>query len=151
MKKLFSLVTIVLFLHSCANKNNEQINLMTLITQSIEGIKDNKNQLCLFIADNMCTECITTEYRNIKSNNVSVSLVGIFKNKRHFMSSTSQIGANNRIFIERKQKYNNIPNQLFYFIYNTEKKTCSEIFYPAPCETEKTLSYFQKIKNAINN
>jgi hypothetical protein len=136
----------------CSKKSKEsfQPDWNSLIIESLENefINDSEKQLCLFIADDMCSECIASEYRNIKKDSLPVSVIGLFRNKRIFGSISNQSFIKNRIFIDRKPLYNFIiPKQPVYFIYDKKTKVISDIFYPLPCETEKTFSYFFKIKN----
>jgi len=98
----------------------------------------------------MCSACIEKEFINIKSDSVPVTIIGIFGNKRNFISSTNQISWKNSIFIERKEQHKGIIiSRPFYFIFNSKEKNCTETFYPDPCNEEKTLSYYQKIRNLI--
>jgi hypothetical protein len=140
---------------SCVGKIKEpqKLDWKELISQTIkkEGISDDEDQLYLFIADNMCSECITKEYMNIKSDSIGISIIGVFNDKRNFIASTNIAFMRNRIFIDRTPQHSNIiPNQPIYFIYNKTTEAILEIFYPVPCEEEKTLNYFQKIRKTYS-
>jgi hypothetical protein len=155
MKKyLFYFVILIALLYSCAGEKQHDFDLISLITQTLsEKIKikeSDKNLLCIFVSDNMCSACIEKEFINIKSDSIPVTIIGIFGNKRNFISSTNQISWENSIFIERKEQHKGIIiSKPFYFIFNFKEKNCTEIFYPDPCNEEKTLSYYQKIINLI--
>jgi hypothetical protein len=153
MKKyLLHFVIIAALLCSCAGEKQYDFDLISLITQTIgEKQKGNdKNLLCIFVSDNMCSACIEKEFINIKSDSIPVTMIGIFGNKRNFISSTNQISWENLIFIERKEQHKGIIiSKPFYFIFNSEDKTCSEIFYPNPCDEGKTFDYFRKIRDII--
>ena len=151
MKRLLIILAVCL-LYSCSIKRQEQkVDLVPLLTQTLDDSLKEKgeNLLCMFISDDMCSACVEKEFINIKTADIPVTLVGLYNDKRVFASSTSQLSWGNVIFIKREEKHSKIIPQVIYFIYNPKEKTCSEIFYPDPCDETRTFTYFQKITNSM--
>lgn len=156
MKKyhLFYIIAIIMIFSCSRNtKKEKKINsLLPIIEENIDNplIDSNEKQMYLFIADEMCLECIIKEFINIKRDSMTVNVIGYFKDRRNFVSSTNHDFIRNRVFIARNRldRYS-LPAQPFYFIYNKNTKAISDIFYPHPCEETLTFNYFQKIKNYI--
>jgi hypothetical protein len=152
MKKILIIILNVCVLCSCSTKQHDQnVELIPLLTQVLDENIDNKDkiQLCMFISDNLCSACAEKEFMNIKSADIPVTLIGLYANKRNFNSSINQLKWSKVIFIQRVEKHSNVIPRIIYFIYNPKEKTCTEIFYPDPCDEELTFDYFKKIENSI--
>lgn len=151
MKRFFYFIAVCV-LFSCSTKKTEQkVDLIQLLNQTLdESIKkEEKNLLCMFISDNMCSSCVEKEFLNIKSANNKITLIGIFENKRNYVSSINSLSWENEIFIIRREEHSHIIPRIFYFIYKPEEKICSDFFYPDPCKEAETFIYFQKISKVM--
>ena len=152
---LLYILIFIVFYYSCTpySKKEEIIDrMLSIIEENVDEqlIEDNEKQVFLFIADEMCSECIIKEFQNIKSESITVNVIGYFKDRRNFVSSTNRDFIMNRIFIDRNRLDGyRLPVQPVYFIYNKNTNTISDIFYPLPTEEAKTFSYFQKIKDKM--
>ncbi|MDR0560733.1 MAG: hypothetical protein LBG92_11240 [Prevotellaceae bacterium] len=123
MKNIFILTTIALFaLTFCACKKNKNStdNWQTYLIKNIEH-QINTSKLCLLITDNMCSECIIKEYINLKTDSLDIVILGLFDNKKNFISSTNKNFINNRIFIDRKQAGNIFFHHNRYILFMTAK------------------------------
>jgi len=77
MKRL-SIILLAFIAYSCSTKKQDQkADAIQLLIQALgENLKENNvNLLCMFISDNMCVACIEKEFLNIKSANISVTLI----------------------------------------------------------------------------
>jgi hypothetical protein len=155
IKDVFSWLLIALSLFSC--KHNETIDIMQEVVQKLNErhYNNTSDRLCLFLMDNMpCVACLEREIVNIKKDSVDVTVIGIFSNKRIFLSTvTDVIDRDNIIFIEKKKVHQIINSKIFYFTYNPSNQTYSDIFYPDPCDPDKTSIFFNTIKekNSFND
>ena len=111
--------------------------------------------LSLFISEGMCSECINTEFKNIKENRVimnSLIIVGAFSNKRHFNACVNSIDSEDlpikKVFINKSDlegiQLNFSP---FYFIYHGDSNSISDKFHPTICDRASTIKYFHFVKN----
>jgi len=154
MKNFSIIITLFLFYSYSTKKQEKNVrdhNLIQLLTQVlVDSLKENqKNMLFIFISDNMCSGCIEKEFLNIKSADIEVSLIGLFYKKRIYAATARQITWVRDIFIQREEKHSNVIPLIFYFVYNPKEKTCTELFFPEPCNEAETFSYFQKIKDTL--
>jgi hypothetical protein len=159
MKKLLYISAMAITL-LCCNANRQQVSIYSWLPKHLAQDQDTlpNNLLMLFIAENMCAECLNKEFQNIK--NISSSkkefkplVVGVFKNKRHFLSTIATISEKCfLVYINTEEcKVKELPQNPFYCTIDFKTQTASNVFYPQPCETDKTLSYLYQIMRNFEN
>ena len=150
MSKYIYFLVLITFIGSCKNSNEKKtINVESIITDELQKINlEEDKYLILFISEGMCPECINKEFINIKQSAwISNYLIvcGMFSNKRYFYSSINSINVkhaayiNEDIIVEHIEQ-NNMP---FYSIYDTKSHHLSQIMYPEPCDSSKTIEYYK--------
>jgi hypothetical protein len=122
----------------------------------LENLSENEAQtsLVLFISEGMCSECIMSEFINLKENAgkiKSLTVVGAFANVRHFHACVNAMnyeGNIKKVYINTsKTKKIQLPKGTFYVLYKREANSLSEIFYPQSCERDATVKYYISLQN----
>jgi len=153
--KTMKILCILFIIIVCSCDNNriaDKDNWGILIKEYIDVADGNEgDQLYLYISDNMCSECIVKELINIKSNEIKINIIGVFNEKRNFLSAVNYPYIKEKIYINKKdiKQKEKLPIRPIYFIYNSVSKSIYEIFYPDPCNEELTYKYMMKTKERI--
>jgi hypothetical protein len=145
MKHLL-LILFGLFIFGCNTKSDVPIG--NIICKNLQK-QNTYISLSLFISEEMCSDCINTEFKNIKEYGElinSLVIVGSFSNKRHFESCVNSI-----IFDKPIQKVlikSEVGSRFkpFYFIYHSDSNSISDIFYPTSCDRALTVNYYSSVK-----
>ncbi|WP_313381509.1 hypothetical protein [Proteiniphilum saccharofermentans] len=128
------------------NEDMENIIINELVNSGVQ-----KNSPILFIAEGMCSDCITKEFINLKNDSIllnSIIVVGLFSKQRYFTSSIGNLMNVRNIYInsnyvDSKDKKN---DYLFYSIYDEKSSKLTQLFYPDPCDVSLTIDYFRVVK-----
>jgi hypothetical protein len=138
--------------YACAS--NSKITVESKICEKISG-ENVDSSLVLFIMEGSCSECINAEFQNIEKNREQISsltVVGAFSNRRSFISCVNAITFDKpvkKVFIDISELEGvRIRAALFYFLYRDG--TCSNVFYPQPCERDLTKRYYESLFSAKN-
>jgi hypothetical protein len=149
--KYLVFILFISLIFSCNTKN------ITIENKICEKFKQENiaTSFSLFISEGMCSECINTEFQNIKENSEimnSLIIVGVFSNKRHFNACVNSIDSENlpikKVLINNLE-LNGIPLNFspFYFIYHSDSNSVSDKFHPTICDRVSTIKYFHFVKN----
>jgi hypothetical protein len=100
----------------------------------------------------MCSECISQELNNIKNmfpaGEKKIVIIGVFEKKRHYVSTVNSISNSCvPIYVNIGDcTVKNLPKTPFYCHFNVRDKVISNVFYPQPCDTDRTCDYLRKMK-----
>jgi hypothetical protein len=108
-----------------------------------------QSSLILFVSEKMCSECINKELINIQNNREIIEnlvIIGVFPHERYFYSFVNRLKPVNTLYIKSSEINISTVNNVFYCVYDSKTKSISTIFYPDPCDEEKTCQYYETVK-----
>jgi thioredoxin-related protein len=149
ISNIIVLLLSLFFTVNCVPYNTHKTTLH-ILQDRLSGEK-HKTSLVLFISESMCSECVNIEFQNIKENKDNIkylTIIGSFEQKRHFdacIASLTSYGITlEKIYINTKE-IKEIISFPFYFFYNSNTISLSDIFYPEPCAKDVTVKYYNII------
>lgn len=153
--KIFLVIIFIFTFIGCKNaEKSTSFDVKKFVSEFLKSDSIPKEKfLVLLISEGMCSECINKEFINLKEHRKvldNIIVVGIFTNKRYFLSSVNALKPKMKIFCDF-QKVNQkvvIQNPL-YFVYDKQKEQVSNIFTPNPCRIASTFEYLKNVKENI--